>query len=121
MTALIPPGVLDSLPPIITAIIVLLAGLSYVLREWRKGLADRADEAEAKLKATKEEADSRISELETQVRQMRKDFDRQFADLRMKLNEQIDALQSDNLHLNGVVYQLRSRLADHGITHNDIE
>lgn len=121
MTALIPPGVLDSLPPIITSIIVLLAGLSYVLREWRKGLADRAQEAEEKLKTTREQADSRITELESQVRQMRQDFDRQFADLRKKLNEQIHALQADNLYLNGIVYRLRSRLADNGITHDDIE
>lgn len=120
MTQLIPPSLLATMPQAVGFALVAVVAVSYVLREWRKGLAERASEAEKELKELKEKSSAEIADLEAQIKEMKADFDRQLSEIQAKLSGRIATLETVDVENRSIIYRLRQRMAENGLEHADI-
>ncbi|MCT1448475.1 hypothetical protein M3G43_14545 [Brevibacterium casei] len=117
---LIPPSLLTSMPQAVSFALVAVVAVGYVIREWRKGLAERASEAEKELKTLKANSSAEIADLEEQIREMKEDFDRQLSEIQAKLNGRIATLETVDVANRSIIYRLRQRMAENGLSHDDI-
>lgn len=119
---MIPPltDLVSSWPQLGGAALVVTGLIAYVIREWRKGLAERASEAEKELQETKARASAEIADLEKQIKAMKADFDRQLSEIQEKLSGRIATLEAIDVSNRSIIYRLRQRLAENGVAHDDI-
>ncbi|QPS33463.1 hypothetical protein [Brevibacterium casei] len=90
--------------------------ISLIIQGRRRGLKERAEEAEKGHK----DATAEIAELKKQLREMEENFNEQMADLKEQFTREIAKLQRQNVGLVTVNYHLRQRLAENGLAHDDI-
>lgn len=116
MIPTLPPSMMDALVQAGGGAGFIAFAIALIVQGRRKGLKERAEEAEREHK----DATAEIADLKKQLREMEANFNRQMADLKAQLTGQIEKLQRHNVGLVTANYHLRQRLAENGLAHDDI-
>ncbi|QPR39604.1 hypothetical protein [Brevibacterium casei] len=116
MIPTLPPSMLDALVQAGGGAGFIAFAIALIVQGRRKGLKERAEEAEKEHK----DATAQIAELKNQLEEMEANFNTKIADLKEQFTGQIEKLQRQNVGLLDANYRLRQRLAENGLAHDDI-
>ena len=116
MIPTLPPSMMDALVQAGGGAGFIAFAIALIVQGRRRGLKERAEEAEKGHK----DATAEIAELKKQLREMEENFNEQMADLKEQFTREIAKLQRQNVGLVTVTYHLRQRLAENGLAHDDI-
>ncbi|KZE19176.1 hypothetical protein [Brevibacterium casei] len=116
MIPTLPPSMMDALVQAGGGAGFIAFAIALIVQGRRKGLKERAEEAEQGRK----DATTEIADLRRQLNEMEANFNTKLADLKTQFTEQVERLQAENVALLDVEYRLRRRMAENGLTHDDI-